>query len=179
MTPPHTEVLLVPSNISPSLISTSHLLSTKFLNLCTDPPLSTFKPWVGAYSIDHPPVPFKLTLMLPGPVAPMTKNPRVVFASSLFPTLFFGHLVNIATLPAQAMNLNIAPSPSPSPSPPLNSSGSNPYFVTLVYLYPIPLHYGAIILAPPTYLTIMSSIPTPNTMKSTSILSVIKLPPTP
>jgi hypothetical protein len=44
MTPPQTEVLLVPSNISPSLSPTSLLLSTKFLNLFTDPPLSTFKP---------------------------------------------------------------------------------------------------------------------------------------
>ena len=44
MTPPYTEVLLVPTNISPSLVRTSHLLSTTFFNLYTDLPLSTFKP---------------------------------------------------------------------------------------------------------------------------------------
>jgi hypothetical protein len=121
----------------------------------------------------HPLIPFKLTMTLIGPIALMTANPLVVFASSLVPTLSLGPLVNVTPLLAPTLNLNI----TPSPSPPLNSSGSNPYFVTLVYFSPIPLHSGAIILAPPTYLPILHSMPTPNTLKSTSILSAIKLPP--
>jgi hypothetical protein len=123
-------------------------------------------------SASHRPVNFKLTLMLTGPAALMTENPPVVFASFWVPTLSLGPLVNIAPLSALALNLNIAP----LPSPPLNSSGSNPYFVTLVYFFPIPLHSSATILVPPTYLPILHSMPAPNTLKSTSFLSAIKLP---
>jgi hypothetical protein len=125
-------------------------------------------------SAGHHPVHFKLTLMLTGPAAPMTENSPVVFASFWVPTLSLGPLASIAPLSALTLNLNIAP----LPSPPLNSYGSNPYFVTLVYFFPIPLHSGATILAPPIYLPILHSMPAQNTLKSTSSLSAIKLPPT-